>query len=144
MTTELWGCLKGVLQTLRGIGSDSSPFSQEIWLSSSFTCFPSHGWPVNKCVFSLVNDGRSLSIKMHYIMRWKPWDLETDEINLMIYCLLFSWASLLNVEQFLLQYCTVILDYFQTWPFLNKAHVEVMLEYFKTCRDNLILIMFMD
>lgn len=53
-------------------------------------------------------------------MRQKPWNVETDEINLMIWCFLCSWASLLNVEQFLLQNCSVILEYFQMQPFLNK------------------------
>lgn len=61
----------------------------------------------------------------------------------MIHCFSFSWASLLNVKQFLLQNCTVRLEYFQMWPVLNKAHVKVMLGYFRNYRSNLILIMLM-
>ena len=61
----------------------------------------------------------------------------------MIHCFSFSWTSLLNVKQFLLQNCTVRLEYFQMWPVLNKAHVKVMLGYFKNYRSNLILIMLM-
>ena len=41
------------------------------------------------------------------------------------------------------QNCTVRFGYFQTWAFLNKAHVKVILGYFKNCGHSLILIVFM-
>lgn len=61
----------------------------------------------------------------------------------MIHCFSFSWASLLNVEQCLLQHSPVRLEHFQMWPFLNKAHVHVILGYFRKYRNNLIWIMLM-
>lgn len=61
----------------------------------------------------------------------------------MIHCFPFPWASLLNVEQWLPQNCTVRLAYFQMWPFLSKTHVKVTLGYFRNRKDNLILITLM-
>lgn len=98
LTTELWCCLRCFIDTQKS-GSDSSPFSQKFDCRSSSTCFPSHGWPVNKCVFSLVNDGRSLSIKLHYTNETEASNLEIDKkIHLMMHCFSFSWAFLLNVR----------------------------------------------
>lgn len=88
-----------------------------------------------------MNDGRSLSIKLHYTNETEASNLEIGK-NSSNDALLFVFLGF-SVECRSRQNYTVRLEYFQMGVFLNKALVKVILGYFKNCRHGLILTVFM-